>query len=70
MGADLYWEEKRKREEKGYITGYSDGQQSMAKEIKELSQCRKKMKMIKEIYENDEPFKALKIKEIVYGDVE
>lgn len=68
MGVDLYWEDKHRREE-GYSAGYEDGQQSMAKEIKELSQCKKKMKMIKEIYENDEPFKALKIKKIVYGDV-
>ena len=69
MGADLYWEEKHRRE-KGYSAGYSDGQQSMAKEIKELSQCQKKLKMIKEVYENDEPFKALTIKRIVYGDME
>lgn len=65
----MYWEEKRRREQ-GYSTGYSDGQQSMAKEIKELSQCKKKMKKIKEVYENDEPFKALKIKKIVYGELE
>lgn len=69
MGVDLYWEDKRRRE-KGYSAGYDDGQQSMAKQIKELSQCQKKMKKIKEIYENDESFKALKIKEIVYGDFE
>ena len=69
MGVDMYWEDKRRREE-GYDTGYTDGQQSMAEQIKELSQCKKKMKMIKEIYENDESFKALKIKEIVYGDLE
>lgn len=69
MGADLYWEDKRRRQ-KGYSAGYVDGQESMAKQIKELSQCQKKMKKIKEIYENDEPFKALKIKKIVYGDVE
>lgn len=69
MGVDLYWEDKRRRE-KGYSAGYDDGQQSMAKQITELSQCQKKMKKIKEIYENDEPFKALKIKKIVYGDLD
>ena len=69
MGVDLYWEDKHRREE-GYSAGYEDGQESMAKQIKDLSQCQKKLKMIKEVYENDEPFKALKIKEIVYGDFE
>ena len=68
MGVDLYWEDKHRREE-GYSAGYDDGQQSMAKQIKELSQCKKKLKMIKEVYENDEPFKALKIKKIVYGEI-
>ncbi len=68
MGVDLYWEDKHRRE-KGYSAGYEDGKQSMAKQIKELSQCQKKLKMIKEVYKNDERFKALKIKEIVYGDL-
>lgn len=65
----MYWVDKHRREE-GYDAGYDDGQQSMAEQIKELSQCKKKMNMIKEVYENDESFKALKIKEIVYGDFE
>lgn len=69
MGADLYWEDKRRRE-KGYSAGYEDGQKSIAKQIKELSQCQKKMRMIKEVYENDEPLKELRIKEIVYGDID
>ena len=69
MGVDLYWEDKHRREG-GYSAGYEDGQESMAKQIKDLSQCRKKLKRIKEVYENDESFKALKIKEIVYGDLE
>lgn len=40
----------------------------MAGKIKELSECQKKMKLIKEVFENDESFKALKIKKIVYGE--
>lgn len=67
MGVDLYWEDERRRK-KGYNVGFGDGQQSMAKQIKDLSECQKKIEKIKEIYENDEPFKAMKIKKIIYGE--
>lgn len=68
MGVDMYWVDKQRREE-GYSAEYNDWEQSMVERITELYQCQKKLKRIKEIYENDEPFKALKIKEIVYGDL-
>lgn len=67
MGVDMHFIEERERKE-GYDRGYSNGQQSMAGKIKELSECQKKMKLIKEVFENDESFKALKIKKIVYGE--
>ena len=63
----MHFIEERERS-KGYDRGYINGQQSMANRIKELSECQEKMKRIKEVYENDEPFKALKIKKIIYEE--
>lgn len=69
----MYWIEQREREE-GYDRGYTNGKRSMeesvAEQLKQLSECQKKMEQIKKIYEDDESFKSLKIKKIIYGKEE
>ena len=68
----MYWVNKHEREkgyDKGYSNGYNNAEKCMADKIKELSECQKKIKRIKEIYEKDKPFKALEIKKIIYEDV-